>query len=305
MRKKAEMFNFENIKPTLTRTFGRTSLQVQKYSPEILTTVGVIGVVAAGVMASRATLKLSPILEEKNTNLKHIKELRERPDADEVYPKGKANEDTAKTYYNTAVGMLRLYGPSVTLGLASIACIVGAQGIMKKRNVALVAAYKTVESAFSEYRERIKEELGEEVELDLFRNRVEEEVTDEETGEKKKVIREHPEHSPYAKVFGELSNVWQNNADYNLTFLRGQETYFNELLHARGHVFLNEVYDVLDIPRTQAGQMVGWVRGNGDDFIDFGIYDDINNPQKAAFINGLESGILLDFNVDGPIMDLI
>lgn len=298
------MFKFEAINSAVSRSVGRATLNVQKYSPEILTTVGIAGVVTAGVMASRATLKLSPILEQKNTHLEAIKELRNDPAHTEDYPEAVANQDTAKVYIRTGLDIVKLYGPALTLGALSIVSIVSAHGIMRKRNVALVAAYKTLETAFTEYRERVAEEIGEEEELDIYRGREHHEIKDEETGEKKKVTTEDLGFSPYAKVFDETSPNWQRNADYNLMFLRSQQTMFNERLHARGHVFLNEVYDALGIPETAAGQLVGWIRGNGDDFVDFGIYD-VNDPTKGAFVNGYEKSIWLDFNVDGVVYDKI
>jgi hypothetical protein len=86
-------------------------------------------------------------------------------------------------------------------------------------------------------------------------------------------------------------------------FIRSQQNYANDLLNARGHVFLNEVYDMLGIERTSAGAVVGWVRGNGDNEIDFGVLNDLHSGQR--FINGDERSVLLDFNVDGVVYDLI
>ena len=90
-------------------------------------------------------------------------------------------------------------------------------------------------------------------------------------------------------------------------FLRKQQEWANELLKSRGHVFLNEVYDMLGIPRTKSGQIVGWVYNSNDEYsdnyIDFGVYD--GGARSRAFVNGYEKAILLDFNVDGVIYDLI
>ena len=61
---------------------------------------------------------------------------------------------------------------------------------------------------------------------------------------------------------------------------------------------------MLGIPRSQAGAVVGWVLGEGDDYIDFGMFDG-NNMATRDFVNGYERSILLDFNVDGVIYDLI
>ena len=87
-------------------------------------------------------------------------------------------------------------------------------------------------------------------------------------------------------------------------FLNGQQNFANDLLQARGHVFLNEVYDMLGIPRSQAGAVVGWVKEFGDGYVDFGIFDG-KTSQARSFVNGEERNILLDFNVAGVIYDLI
>lgn len=111
--------------------------------------------------------------------------------------------------------------------------------------------------------------------------------------------------SYYARFFDEGCTGWTKDSEFNLIFLKQQQNYANELLRKKGHLFLNEVYDMLGIPRTKAGQMVGWIYNEknpiGDNFVDFGI----NNARNKDFVNGYERIILLDFNVDGEILDLI
>ena len=297
------MFNIANLKSLATRTFGKSTLVLQRHTPEILTAVGIAGVVVAGVMASRATLKLSPILEEKNTYIALARDAAEDPEAIEAgYTESDRNKDIAKVYIRTGLQVIKLYGPAVSLGILSIVSIVSAHGIMRRRNVALVAAYKAVESSFSEYRKRVAEEIGEEGELKI-RNNVYTETIIDEDGKERKVELAHLGHSPYAKFFDPMSSQWQKNADYNLMFLKTQESIFNDRLHARGKVFLNDVYAALDIPPTQAGQQVGWESdGDGDCFITFGL-SNVYDESTRMFVNGHERAVLLDFNVDGIILD--
>jgi hypothetical protein len=110
--------------------------------------------------------------------------------------------------------------------------------------------------------------------------------------------------SPYACFFNEDSVAWTKNPECNKMFLRQQQNYANEKLRQRGYLFLNEVYDMLGIPRTKAGQCIGWIYDEknpiGDNYVDFGIYDRIHNQ---SFVNGYEDSVLLDFNVDGNILD--
>jgi len=109
--------------------------------------------------------------------------------------------------------------------------------------------------------------------------------------------------SDYARFFNSASIHWTKSSEHNLMFLRLIQRHCNDLLKARRHLFLNEVYDQLDIPRTKAGQVVGWIYDEknpmGDNFVDFGIY----NLRNENFVNGYESSILLDFNVDGNILE--
>lgn len=284
---------FGNLIQNGTRLLGRSALQIQKYSPQILTVAGIAGGVTAAVMGAKATLKLEAVVDNHEREMEILSyELLAYADQKDI--------TLAKVKY---VGnIVKLYAPSVTLGVASVACILAAHGILHKRNVALAAAYKLVEGQFNDYRKRVVEEYGEE--LENYKGIREVEVKNEETGkvEKKKKFDPITGKSTYARFFDEGSKYWQKVPEMNLAWLRTQEAYFNQRLQAYGHVFLNEVYDALGIPRTKAGQVVGWVISeDGDNYIDFDIY----NPDNANFVNGANVGILLDFNVDGVIYDKI
>ena len=283
------------------RLVGKSTLFIRKYSPEILTGIGVVGVVATAVMASKATLHLDEVVEDTKKRKEDLKVKLEVHDIE-------ANEYTrqvAKVYTKSALDVIKLYGPTITMGLSSISCIIAAHGIMRRRNAALIAAYKTVEEAFANYRKRVVEELGEDQERDIRFGIREEEITDKD-GKKKVVHHINPNGvSPYARFFDETCPDWSPVPEYNLLTLRMHQNNFNDLLRARGHVFLNEIYTELGIPHTKEGALVGWTLGKGgDDYIDFGIYD-LDNAMAREFVNGLEHSILLDFNVDGIIVDAL
>lgn len=304
--------NMQLMKTTAIRVFGRSSLILRKYSPEILTGVGIIGIVSSAVMACRATLKVEYILDDLAEVKDHMEMAKEINDE---YDDAAEKHDLIVVYTRTAVEFIKLYGPAVSLGIGSIGCILAAHGIMHKRNVALMAAYKAVEESFTNYRRRVVEEYGA-AKDHMFRNGIyAEEVTETETdadGKKVKVKKTNelldPNHvSQYARFFDESSPNWSKTPEYNLLFLRAQQNYANDLLKARGHIFLNEVYSMLGIPHSQAGAVVGWVISKdptADNFVDFGIYD-LTHPASREFVNGVERNILLDFNVDGVIYDLI
>ena len=305
----------KNIKESLMKTYKRTELKVRKHSPEILAGVGVVGVIASTVMACKATTKLSYILEESKDQLDQIKTVSVDPAYADKYSEDDAKKDTTITYVQTGVKVAKLYAPSVILCAGSLGCLLASNNILKKRNAALSAAYMTVDKSFKEYRKRVADRFGEEVEKEIRYNiKAKEVITVDENGnevtETVKIMdgTDDPNtYSDYARFFDESCAAWQNDAEYNLTFLKAQQQYANDLLKSRGRLFLNEVYRMLGIDETKAGQVVGWVYNpdnpTGDNFVDFGIYN-MQRERVRAFVNGYEPNILLDFNVDGVIWDL-
>lgn len=298
---------------------GKTGLKLKKYSPEILVVAGVVGTVASAVMACKATLKVNDILEESKKQIDTIHECAADTSLVESgrYSPEDAKKDLAVVYAQTGFKFVKLYGPSVILGALSITSILASNNILRKRNVALGAAYAALDKGFKDYRSRVVERFGEEVDRQLKYNlkteKIEEKVTDPETGKEKKVkktieVSDGQFVSPYARFFDESSRYFEKNPELNLMFLRAEQNYANDRLRARGYVFLNEIYERLGIPTTKAGQVVGWIydpkNGKGDNYIDFGIYD-MNREKVRDFVNGYERVILLDFNVDGDILDLI
>ena len=312
--------NFSNAIQTVKFTIGRGGLVLKKYSPEILTAAGVIGTVGSTVLACKATLKVEDILDEakKKSNLinaVHDGEI----EVDAEYTDKDYSKDLLVNRTQTAVKLIKLYGPAITLGALSITAILGGQHILRKRNVAVMAAYKLCEESFNNYRSRVKDELGEEKDRQFYYGMTEETVKDKvksKDGKTKtitKKVEKAPDHlySQYARFFDEANINWDKSPEQNMYFLKMVQNQMNDKLKARGHVFLNEVYDALGFDRSEAGQLVGWVWNKdntameaGDGYIDFGIFDG-NNYAKRAFVNGDERSILLDFNIDGMIYDLI
>lgn len=293
----------------VTKAGGRPLLIVQKHSPEILTGVAIVSGVAATVVASRATLHLEERLDTMRGEIALIKEKQLETD-DEGHPLHEPSEiqkELMQAYLRGSGRIGKLYLPALTLTGISIISTLASRGILHKRNVALAAAYKVMEENYDAYRERVREQLGEDKDVEFVTGAEVKEEKDKETGEVKKVAHIDPTklRSNYGRFFDETNKNYEPNSEYNLMFLKGHQAFFQNMLEARGHVFLNEVYDALGFERTGAGQMVGWVYGgDGDNYIDFGIYD-VTNPQARAFVNGDERAIFLDFNVDGPIYDKI
>ena len=304
------------MKEKFVSVYNGVKGQVQKHSPEILMGVGVVGVVTSTVMACRATMKLNDILEESKETRDKIKEVENNPKYEDKYSQEDAKKDLTINYVQTGMKIAKLYAPAVVLGGASLGCLLASNDILRKRNAALSAAYMTVDKSFKEYRNRVTERFGEEVEKEIRygikAEQLETTVVDEdgnETTVTDTVKTMDPTlYSDYARFFDAASPCWQNDPEYNLMFLKAQQQYANDLLRAKGRLFLNDVYDMLGIEKTKAGQVVGWVydreNPNGDNFVDFGIYD-MSKERVRAFVNGYETNILLDFNVDGNIWDLM
>ena len=306
----------KNLKEKMVKVYNKSEMKVRKYSPEILAGVGVVGVIASTVMACKATTKLNDILAESKEQLEQIKTVAVDPAYADKYTEDDAKKDTTITYVQTGVKITKLYAPSVILCATSLGCLLASNNILKKRNAALSAAYMTVDKSFKEYRRRVAERFGDEVEKEIRYNIKAKEITtvDEEGNEVKETVKvmegadDPTTYSDYARFFDESCPAWQNDPEYNLTFLRAQQQYANDLLKAQGRLFLNDVYKMLGIDITKAGQVVGWVYDPdcpvGDNFVDFGIYD-MSKERVRAFVNGYEPNILLDFNVDGNIWDLM
>lgn len=308
--KKTEVMN------KVAGTFNKIGFQLRKHSPEILIIVGVVGVVASTVMACKATTKLSGILEDTSEKLDKIHECIEDEGMSEEYTVEDSKKDTALVYIQTGVQIAKLYAPAVTIGVLSLSSIVVSNNILRQRNVALAAAYATVDKSFKDYRSRVVERFGKEVDHQLKHNikAVEiQEVVKDENGEEKTVTKtidtvNMSEYSDYARFFEQGSPYWEKDPEYNLMFLKTQQAYANDKLKVNGRLFLNEVYDMLGIPKTKAGQVVGWIYDPknpvGDNYVDFGIYE-MHNQANRDFVNGYEPVILLDFNVDGNIWDMM
>lgn len=305
------------IMNTITRKFHRIGFQLKKHSPEILVVAGVVGGVTSAVMACKATTKAGDIIEDTKSQLDIIHKGMEDGNIRGVeYTKEDGTKDLTIVYTQTAVKFIKLYGPAVALGTVSIVSILAGHNITRKRNLALTAAYATIENSFKQYRNRVIERFGEELDrelkYDVKTKEVEETVVNEDGTEstvKTTVNVIDPNTiSDYSRIFDECNPSWSKSPEHNLVFLKQQQNYANDLLKSRGHLFLNEVYDMLGFPRTQAGQIVGWVYDDvnpvGDNFVDFGIYN-LDSERARAFVNGYERSILLDFNVDGNVWKLL
>lgn len=303
----------KDIMKAVKITVNKTTLKMKKYSPEILVVAGVAGTVVSTVLACKATTKLSAIMDGAKTDIDTIHKCAGNTELSAEYSKEDAKKDLAIVYAQTGVKIAKIYAPSIVVGTLSITGIIASHNMMKKRNVALAAAYATVDKAYKDYRGRVIERFGENVDKELCYNikakKIEETVKDPETGKEKKVKSNigiaDGELNGYTCWFDESCANYEGIMDYDMLFLRSQQQYANDRLRAEGSLFLSDIYEALGIKRTKMSQSVGWIYSpdnqNGDNFIDFGILETYREMEDGS----LKKSILLDFNVDGPILELI
>lgn len=309
------------IMKSVSLTFNKIGFQLKKKSPELLIVIGVAGVVASAVMACKATLKATEIADEakKDIDVIHEAEAAGETKSGKPYSAEDTRKDLTIVYAHTAGKYAKLYAPSAVLGVASIICIVASHNILKERSIAVATAYAKLDKSYTDYRNRVAERFGEEIERELRYNikarEIETPVTDEKG--KTKTVKEMvdvaaegwdpSEYSPYARIFDESHPQWTKDAEMNQYYLKARQAQATDILRARGHLFLNEVYDMLGFPRTKAGAVVGWLYDPkhpefGDSYVDFGMYE-VRREKAVDFVNGWERSFILDFNVVGDITD--
>lgn len=304
--------NLDVIKSAVTSKTARQILLTKKHSPKILFVAGTVGVVGTVVLACRATLKINDVLEQHE---KHVEYISEEAGTEQISHED-ANKQLAKLKIKTALEIVKPYIPAVGLGIVSIAALTGSHVILTKRNTALMAAYAGLDRAYKEYRQRVSDEYGDDIDkkfafgaMDIP---VEEKTADGKIKLKSKATVDSVYgKSPYAVCFDEKSKKFSREPGRNAMTIEMLQSYANDKLKANGHIFLNEVYDMLDLPRTKPGAVVGWVyeprnpKAKGDGYVSFGVFE--NDADFADdFIDGTYNlGIWLDFNVDGVIYDKI
>ena len=297
-----------SLKTSLVNTANSVGSTISAHAPEILLGVGIFTGVATVVSAIKSTLKVEEVIDEAKEEIDEVK-------SSEDFDK----KELTKVYFKTGAKLAKLYYPTVLLGATSTACILYSNGMLKQRTAQTIAAYNTLDAIFKKYRGNVIEKYGEaedhKLRYGLKDEKVETVEYDENGNEvksKKKVTTipsDFLNTSEYSRLFtkyredGEENPLYSKIQDSNALFLQNTQRYANDLLNLRGHVFLNEVYDMLGFKRTESGQVVGWVKGEGDGVVRFGI----DNIYRAIADGKLTYGeaILLEFNVQGVIIDKI
>ena len=307
---------FENAKATILSKTARAILLTKKFSPEILVGVGVTSLIGCAVLAHGLKPKAMVIMAEHDLALETIEQVRELDITNELksedgYSEKQYKKDKIIQYRNTIVEMGKLYVPTIIVGAIGVTSVLCAFGIIKKRNVALIGAYKLVSKSYDDYRKRVIEKYGEEEDR-CFKNGIKKGeatgLTLDENGDAvltEEDILNPTEFSGYARLFDETNKNWDAIKGYNHLYVWSQEDYANDLLISRGHIFLNEIYDVLGMDRTPEGALVGWVVEEGYERIDFALPKRDTPEAQALAKYGSKTGMMVDFNVQGIVYDKI
>lgn len=281
----------------VTRLAGRAGLVLSKHAPTILTAAGTAGFIGTTILASKATLNVEETVAEETALLVKVHEAHEGGKLEDK----DALHDKVILYTRMTTKLAKLYAPALILGAASIVSLATGHGIMLKRNASLAAAYAAVDQAFKTYKKKVESKFGKDAVIDALVSTAEADLTKNELT--MEAIAAVDGVSPYGVIFDETNNNWSADEDLSMLHLKCQQQYANDILQTRGHIFLNEVYKMLGFPHTPAGAVTGWVKGNGDDFVDFNIFEGTfeGEDEKGRTVTKWA----LDFNVDGVMYDKI
>lgn len=306
---------------------GSNLIQKVKFrSPELLIGAGVVGLVGAAVVAVRRGVRWhSAAMAEIGHDLETIKKAEGLPQ----YTREDRVRDYAQVIGKGVWSFTQIYGPSVAVGVASVVSILAGTGILKGRLAAMTSAAATAQAALERYRSRVREKLGEDADYEFaYEVSSKKAKIKHEDGTKESLVTYHlvPSSgewmaaSPYSRLWDENAMEWCANRDIQFLTLRSLENHFNQELNARGVVFLNDVYKALGLPMSKDAALVGWIKNYekpkmaqlaaelgrvpGDGVISFGVFEN-ESPSARAYLAGDDNRVVLDFNVDGVIYDLI
>lgn len=312
-----------------SQMLAKGKFKLKKASPTIMIVTAAVTGVAATVLACKATLKAEEIVAEHNAKVKTIHTTKQQVDDGtlelkdgETYTSEEMKKDITTTYVHTAMWLAKVYAPAMALGAVSLGCMFGSHHIMSKRNASLTAAYIALDKAFTEYKGRVTERFGDRVQTELEQNIKAVEVESKKTNEDgtEELIKEYKDiamgsNDIYSFVYDETVDTWNRDAMLNRNYLMMMESAANRRLRSQGHLFLNDVLNLLgthggETLKIPAGQIVGWIYDPSNEklanHVDFGVTSYVkNNDALNSFIDGDEPSVVLHFNCDGPIIDKI
>lgn len=318
------------IPACVTRTVVKVATVTKAYSPEILLGAGLICVGTAFGLAIHETTKVTKVLEESTEELKtfdnQVAEVKEKIEAGVIAPEKYTPEmekrDRTSLTIRTGVKVAKTYIPAVTtLGLG-VACILVSHRILNARYVGMAAAYKTLETTYTNYRKRVVADQGQDKDfyyatgmkkVESCKIETDDGSVDADIYEKDPEIQDtadQPELRDGWQLFDSCTapSTYEKNPNDNICFLKRVERDCNNELFRYGRLTLNHVYKAIGLPETWYGATHGWAidkdeKHGGQNYISFGIEEAVKNglsieERRQAFLNGFEPVILLRFNYD-------
>lgn len=281
----------------ITRTVGRTVLRTKANSPTILFVAGVVGMGTTVVLACKATMKVEGILTDHEKDMMEIGRMENRANGNLTNRQEEEfRKERQHVSLRTTSRMIRIYTPTAVAGVITIACLTTSHRQLVSRNAQLTAAYVTLQRFLESYRGRVRQEIGEEKERDVYYASTPVTLAEDTPNGPKKVYGSKPGmRSPYSQVFDDSNHNFQESSTYNEHWFRIQEDMLTNKLRAQGHLFLNEVYDRLGLPRTPTGQLCGWAipHPESDDFVEI----------KFFPMHDYNGSYMLDFNAAGHVLN--
>lgn len=215
-----------------------------KHSPEILTGIGIAGMITTTVLAVKATPKALRLIEEAED-----KKL-EKQITDDVKPSERDNKLTA---IETVKTTWKPYIPAVVTGTVSIACLIGASSVNAKRNAALATAYQLSSTALSEYKEKVIETIGEKKEKTVREKVAQKKVDDHPVSQSQVIVTGDGDVTflePVSMRYftSDIERVRKVINDINYRMVTGME----------GYISLSDFYDEIGLPHTSQSDDIGW-----------------------------------------------
>lgn len=316
------------VKSVATSPLGR---KVVMNAPKILFGIGVASTVGAVGASIVGGIKAADVIDEAHEK---IEEIHETP-YEEGHSDKAESKELLKVYAKTGGEMIKIFWPTIVLTTVAIGCFTKSTIILNQRNAALVAAYNGLDKAFKLYRGRVIDAEGEEKDreyyLGAYETTKEIERVDEETGEITKETVTYEElpwedmnGDPYTIILDDRSAIWSRNPDSTLHNLKMVQELAEHKLRTQGSLFLNEVREMLDVPRTKSGAALGWVleedkeKCRTSNYIDLGVfyknvangtyvdkYDRGYRTKVDEILDGGANPIVLHVNPDGIVYDLM
>lgn len=306
----------------ITLAFNKGLFWARQHSPELLVTGSLITMAGSVVSAIFATRKLDSKIQPHNIKIEQIKNNLKDDNAIQngIVSVKEAKKELTLEYLKTGWDITKLYLPSTLCFVAGASCILGSHKIMKGRNLALAAAYSTLEKGYSAYRERVKNKYGEEAEEKIYKDIHKEKIEKvDESGKTKTISKElsHDNHENFSVLYSYGNLGFEpGSAQLNFHFLMDQQSWLNKKLQHQGYLFLSDVYEALGFgidylgkERARASHILGWRYDPTDPTIDSYVSFGLTQPgttiataqtEKQLYCN--EPSFWLDFNFDGDIL---